>query len=108
VAMRDFLGTLGMICMFVLCPMGLGIHLVTIYYAYFSSFWAAVASLIFPFFSQLYWIWQIWSATDVFFNFLMVLCLTWVAIAALGMILFVVADTRSQGPSTAQRKVMRL
>jgi len=30
--------------------------------------------------SQFYWIWEIWSATGVFFNLLTVMCLAWIGL----------------------------
>jgi len=89
--MRGYLRALfgiGVIGLFVLTA---AIYVVTLYFAYLislTSLWIALASILLPFLSQLYWIWHIWNMTGVFFNLLTLLCFGWLGLVA-AMILLV-------------------
>jgi len=72
--------------------LGLGIYLFTLYLAYLTSFPALLATMFFPFLSQLYWIWEIWNQTGVLFSLLTQLCLAWLALVALLVGLSMVAE----------------
>ena len=60
-----------------------GIYFFCLYLAYLTSFAAILLTFFFPFFGQLYWIWAVWMATGIFFNPLMIACLTWVGLGLL-------------------------
>jgi hypothetical protein len=79
--MKTFLSGLAAFGAIVLWLLGFGIYIFTLYLAYSTSFISLLGTLIFPFFSQLFWVWAIWSATGVFFNLLTLLCLAWIALA---------------------------
>jgi len=81
--MRTFLTGLVTLCVILLWMLGAGIHLLTLYVAYLTSFPALLATMFFPLLSQLYWIWQIWAVTGVFFNPLTLLCIAWLTLAVL-------------------------
>lgn len=76
--------------------LGAVIHLLTLYFAYLSSFPAVLASLFFPFLAQLYWIWEIWSDTGIFFNVLTILCIAWVVLAIFTFIFVSEAEARGR------------
>jgi len=84
--MRGTIGCLAMICGIALWCLGAGIYLLTLYFAYLSSFPALLFTLIFPILSQLVWIYWIWSATGIFFNLLTILCLVWIGLGVLTLV----------------------
>ena len=56
----------------------------TIYLAYtLSGILAAAISACFPFGAQLFWIYDRWSVTGEFFNFMTNICLAWLAVLGL-------------------------
>jgi hypothetical protein len=72
---------------------GVGIYLFTLYLAYLTSFPSLLLTMFFPVLSQIYWIWMIWHLTGVFFHLLTILCLGWIALAAiLGALSVAIAD----------------
>src|SRR5687768_7163302 len=73
---------------YVLLWSGVAIHLLTIYVGWRLGGWlSAGLSAVFPFAAQAYWILHIWEETDIFFNFLTIVCLgyavLWLAVPCL-------------------------
>lgn len=73
---------MGFLVGLLLWALSLGIYLFTLYLAYLTSFLAMILTLMFPFIGQIYWLWFVWGATGVFFNWLTIACLVWVAAVA--------------------------
>ena len=94
--MEKTLVVLAGISMSALWILGAVIHLLTLYFAYLSSFPTVLASLFFPFLAQLYWIWEIWSDTGIFFNLLTFLCIAWVVLAIFTFIFVSEAEARGR------------
>jgi hypothetical protein len=93
--MRGAIGCLGIACGIALWVLGAGIYLLTLYFAYLSSFPSLLFTLFFPFLAQLVWIYWIWSATGVFFNILTILCLSWVGLGVLTLVLVNWAENKT-------------
>jgi hypothetical protein len=72
---------------------GIGIYLFTLYLAYLTSLTSLLLTMFFPVFGQIYWILMIWHSTGVFFHLLTILCLGWIALAAiLGALSVAISD----------------
>lgn len=63
--------------------LSVGIYLLTLYIAYRTGFVAMLLTLIFPVVGQLVWLWVVWGWTEMFFNPYTILCLSWIALAAI-------------------------
>ena len=83
--MRAIVAVLGGLCMIGLWILGVIIYFFTLYLAYLTSFVAILLTFFFPFIGQLYWLWAYWNATGVFLNELTMLCIGWLALAAIGV-----------------------
>ena len=90
--MRAFAGMAAIGCVVVLWILSVAIYLLTLYLAYLSSIVALVLTFFLPILGQLYWIWSLWSETGVFLTPLAVMCIAWVALAAVALSLNAYAD----------------
>lgn len=93
--MRASVGCIAMALAIGLWLLGAGIYLLTLYFAYLTSFLTLLFTLIFPIIAQLVWIYWIWSATGVFFNLLTILCLAWIGLAILLAVMSSVATSKT-------------
>jgi hypothetical protein len=80
-------------CRFVVWLLSVSIFLFTLYLAYLTSFPALLAALFLPVIAQLYWIWALWSATGTLLNLFTLLCVAWVALALIGIVARMKAET---------------
>jgi len=85
--MRGAAAGVAVFCGIALWLLGAGIYLLTLYFAYLSTFPSLLFTLFFPFLAQLVWIYWIWNATGVFFNILTDLCLLWIALGIVTIML---------------------
>lgn len=75
--------------------LGLGIYFLTLYIAYKTSFVAMLLTLFFPVAGQFVWLWVVWGWTGMFFNSYTILCLSWVALAAIVFGFAMMADRKT-------------
>lgn len=61
--------------------LGLGLYILTLYFAYRTGFVPMLLTLIFPVAGQFVWLWVVWDTTGQFFNYYTILCLSWVFMA---------------------------
>lgn len=60
------------------------LHLYTVLIAYFwSGFWGAVITFIFPVISTIYWFVKMWNAAGTFWNFYCVVVSSWTIVFAI-------------------------
>jgi hypothetical protein len=80
--MRSFLKAVFGLCMIGLWLLAGAIYVLTLYFAYGSSFWALLVSIFLPFLTDFYWVWHIWGQTGQFFNLLTLLWIGWFGLIA--------------------------
>lgn len=93
--MRTFFGFIGAVSLFGLWLLGIGIYLLTLYFAYRTGFVPMLLTLIFPMIGQVVWLWIIWGTTGVFFNYYTMLCITWLVLGAISIAMVSAADRRT-------------
>lgn len=92
--MRAIAGFFAILCLIVGGLAGTGAYLLTMYFAYLTSFGALLLTLFFPLIGQLVWIVILWKETGTFLHLLTVLCLACIAFLATGVVLGSWAEKR--------------